>query len=213
MVAQGKAIAGGVVMMTAGAVVLSATLLAMNGKIHRADKVRREILADMSVKKKKKPPVKKKIQRRKPPPKRSRPSRAPRPTIASDLGGLGGGVPMFSANVSNLSDELGIGKSFTQAKVMTADAVDRLPELRPGNPQPKYPSRARAKGVEGSVLLRFVVAADGSVRSVNIIESDPEGVFDEAVLDVAREWTFELALYKGQPVQMTFEMPLAFRLN
>ena len=112
MVAQGKAIAGGVVMMTAGAVVLSATLLAMNGKIHRADKVRREILADMSVKKKKKPPVKKKIQRRKPPPKRSRPSRAPRPTIASDLGGLGGGVPMFSANVVN--------RRFTHEQVIAA---------------------------------------------------------------------------------------------
>lgn len=205
---------GGVVSMVSGGLLISATLLVMNQKVHRTDEVRANIIADLEVQKKDKPPPPKHTPKPKPEPKRRARDSAPRPNLSTNLSGLGVGLALFqSEDFGGLGDDLVGDQGLSEDMVLTEEAVDRLPQPRPGNTQPKYPPRARAKGIEGRVVLSVLVGADGGVKNVSVYSATPEGVFEEEVLSAVRTWSFEPALYKGQPVPMTFKLPLAFALN
>jgi protein TonB len=59
--------------------------------------------------------------------------------------------------------------------------------------EPAYPERARRAGVAGVVGVRIVLAADGSVRQVELTASSGSRLLDEAALEAARTSTFEPA--------------------
>tara|TARA_B100000575_G_C23083204_1_gene624125 strand:- start:246 stop:920 length:675 start_codon:yes stop_codon:yes gene_type:complete len=56
---------------------------------------------------------------------------------------------------------------------------------------PKYPKEAEANKIEGTVKVRMFVNIDGSVGSVNLISSDPAGVFDAVVIQAAEQFVFK----------------------
>ena len=60
-----------------------------------------------------------------------------------------------------------------------------------------YPDAARAHGLEGMVVVRYTVLADGRVSDAQIISAQPEGVFDEAALMAVRGWRFRPGRRKG----------------
>lgn len=206
---------GGFVSMLVGAVVLSATLIVMNRKVHKPDEARANLIAEVKVEKKKKPPPPKQAPKPKPKPRRTRRSNAPRPNLASNLTALGGGIPTFQGDVmEGFGDDIGSSGAFEDDVGHTEDSVDRMPQPRPGNSAPGYPPRARAKGIEGRVVLSFTVTADGRVTNATVYEAEPEGQgFEEAALAAARSWSFEPALYNGQPVALPTKQTLEFKLN
>jgi protein TonB len=57
--------------------------------------------------------------------------------------------------------------------------------------KPKYPREAEDKHIEGRVKVRLSVELDGSVSEVEILLSEPPGVFDEAVLKAVRQYQFK----------------------
>jgi TonB family protein len=61
-----------------------------------------------------------------------------------------------------------------------------------------YPAAARADGVEGYVIVEYDVDVDGSVRSPRVLQSEPEGVFDQAALDTVSGWRFEAPVIDGE---------------
>jgi len=46
----------------------------------------------------------------------------------------------------------------------------------------KYPEAAKEQGIEGKVILSFVVGADGVIRDPKVVKSDNE-VLDKPALD------------------------------
>ena len=66
--------------------------------------------------------------------------------------------------------------------------------------EPAYPERARRAGVAGVVGVRIALAADGSVREVELTASSGSRLLDEAALDAARSSTFEPATRGRAPV-------------
>ena len=50
---------------------------------------------------------------------------------------------------------------------------------------PIYPRRAQSRGIEGYVIVEFTVTKNGSVRNPLVIESQPEGIFDRAAMDLS----------------------------
>lgn len=56
--------------------------------------------------------------------------------------------------------------------------------------QPRYPREAASNGVNGHVVMEFVLAPDGRVRSVEVVESEPEGVFEKAALSAMKQWRY-----------------------
>ncbi|HZP94086.1 MAG TPA: TonB family protein [Burkholderiales bacterium] len=57
--------------------------------------------------------------------------------------------------------------------------------------RPKYPPEAEAQHIEGRVKVRLSVELDGSVSNVEVLLSEPPGVFDAAVLEAVRQYKFK----------------------
>ena len=66
--------------------------------------------------------------------------------------------------------------------------------------EPAYPERARRAGVAGVVGVRIALAADGTVRAVELTASSGSRLLDEAALAAARASTFEPATRNHAPV-------------
>ena len=70
-----------------------------------------------------------------------------------------------------------------------------------------YPEAARHEGVQGTVELRFRIAADGSVEAVEIVRSSGSGILDEASQETIRR-AGPYPLVRGW-----IRLPLAYRLD
>lgn len=149
--------------------------------------------------------------RPKPPPKRSRRA-PPNPLTGLDtsLSGVDMGLPGFSANdLGGLEgDLLGDGSGM----VMTDDTVDQPPRAAYQAPV-TYPPRARVGGIEGYVVFSLLIGITGEIEQVKIVESYPEGLFDEAATQGINQWKFEPARYQGQPVRAWAKQRIRFDLS
>ena len=67
---------------------------------------------------------------------------------------------------------------------------------------PAYPRFAEEQGLEGHVTVSFTVTETGTVEDINIVESEPVGVFDEEALVSARRLRFEPRLVEDAPVRV-----------
>jgi len=57
--------------------------------------------------------------------------------------------------------------------------------------KPVYPPEAEAQHIQGRVKVRLSVALDGSVTDVKVLEAEPAGVFEEAVLAAVHQYKFK----------------------
>jgi protein TonB len=96
--------------------------------------------------------------------------------------------------------------------VMDEGAVQDAPRART-RVAPDFPTRARAQGLTGYVTLFFVVDVDGSVQDIYVIESSPEGVFDDAAIEAVEQWEFDPGMHEGMPVAVRVRQTLNFSLE
>ncbi|MBA3322170.1 MAG: TonB family protein [Pyrinomonadaceae bacterium] len=68
-----------------------------------------------------------------------------------------------------------------------------------GRPEPQYTERARKAGVEGEVVLRLVLASDGTVKHILVVQSLSHGLTEMAVA-AAHKIKFTPATKDGRPV-------------
>jgi protein TonB len=89
-----------------------------------------------------------------------------------------------------------------------------LPRALPGRPQPEYPWLAVRSRVAGTVILRAVITADGSVESIELIEtSQPDLGFSEAAIEAVSAWRYEPGLLDGRPVAVALNVVVSFDLQ
>ena len=79
------------------------------------------------------------------------------------------------------------------------------------NPEPPYPIAARRMGLQGTVVLRVVVGADGSPVSVAVLQSSGYTILDASAADTVRsKWRFVPARRNGVPIEDTVQVPIRF---
>ena len=78
---------------------------------------------------------------------------------------------------------------------------------------PVYPRRAQTRGIEGYVLLEFIVTKTGAVANPVVIESSPPGIFDRAAINAALKFKYKPKVVDGEPIdvagvrnRITFEL-------
>lgn len=161
----------------------------------------------------KKPPEDKTVEKPKPKPKPRRSQRsAPAPLTGLDtsLSGIDMGLPGFSTeDLGGLEGDLLGG---TEGLVMTDDTVDQVPRAIYQAPM-IYPPRARSSGTKGYVVFSLLIGITGEIEQVRIVESYPEGVFDEAAIQGINQWRFEPAMYQGQAVRSWARQRIRFDLG
>lgn len=96
--------------------------------------------------------------------------------------------------------------------VWTAEPMKHATGMRP-NRKPRYPPLAERERIPGSVLISFVIDAQGIPRmeTVRLLRASARE-FAAAVLDALPNWRFVPARIDGCPVPELVQMPFAFRV-
>ncbi|HZL26293.1 MAG TPA: TonB family protein [Acidobacteriaceae bacterium] len=76
---------------------------------------------------------------------------------------------------------------------------------------PVYPPVARAAKVEGAVVVKAIIAKDGTVRSAEAV-SGPE-ILRGAAVDAVRQWTFNATLRNGEAAEAMANVTVTFALR
>ncbi|PAP74679.1 energy transducer TonB, partial [Rubrivirga marina] len=76
----------------------------------------------------------------------------------------------------------------------------------------EYPEMARRVGIEGQVVVQFVVDERGNVVDPIVLRS-PNELLSEAALKAVRESQFTPGQQRGRPVKVRFAVPVTFRLR
>ena len=127
-----------------------------------------------------------------PPP--TRPSRrdraeeaAPQPTMRSAAQAATQGVDVPSTNVNY---EVGSTK----------------------NPRPPYPPAAYAARIEGRVIVKVHVMADGKPAEIQLLQTSGSAQLDKSALDTLAKWELQPARKHGEPIDQWIEIPIHFRV-
>ncbi|MBZ0104797.1 MAG: energy transducer TonB [Sulfuricella denitrificans] len=81
------------------------------------------------------------------------------------------------------------------------------------NPPPAYPLSARRRGIEGRVLVKAEVLADGSCNRVELKKTSGFDPLDQAALEAVRKWRFVPARKGSQSISAWVEVPITFKLD
>jgi TonB family protein len=73
-----------------------------------------------------------------------------------------------------------------------------------------YPQSAKASGVGGTVVLSVVIAADGTVSSLKVANTQADPTLAQAAVDAIRQWVFIPPLLDGQPIETDFPFTVYF---
>lgn len=91
----------------------------------------------------------------------------------------------------------------TDADIIPRDAV--------GTNQPKYPKEALKGKVQGAVVLRGVIAKDGTIRSLSTISGDP--LLAKAAIEAVRKWRYAPYKLHDELIETQNTITLEFRID
>jgi protein TonB len=89
-----------------------------------------------------------------------------------------------------------IAKAAPKARALPPAAPSKAPAVAANEvmpkplyaPAPKYPQAG--KGQSGWVDLEFMVNVDGSTSSMEVVDSSPKDVFDDAAMHAVHNWVY-----------------------
>lgn len=75
----------------------------------------------------------------------------------------------------------------------------------------RYPEIARKAGIEGRVIVQFIIDEEGNVTEPYIVRGIGGGC-DEAALEAVSQLQFSPGRQRGRPVRVRYSLPIMFRL-
>ncbi|MBM6992469.1 MAG: M56 family metallopeptidase [Prevotella sp.] len=101
------------------------------------------------------------------------------------------------------------------------DVVEQLPSFNGGMnammkymvDNVKYPAECHKEGVQGRVVVQFVVRKDGTINGVKVVRSVDPRLDAEAMRVVSGMPNWKPGMQKGKPVAVKYNVPIAFKLS
>ncbi len=94
--------------------------------------------------------------------------------------------------------------------------VEQMPELIGGlaaiQKKINYPEIAKKAGVEGRVIVQFVVDEEGNVQDPQVVRGIGAGCDEEAIRAV-KQAKFQPGKQRGKPVKVKMSLPITFKLK
>jgi len=94
--------------------------------------------------------------------------------------------------------------------------VEESPELIGGmaslREDVEYPQFAKKAGVEGRVIVQFVVGKDGNVQDPQVIRGVHD-LLDKAAVKAVKKQKFKPGKQRGRPVRVQMSLPVSFKLK
>jgi len=104
-----------------------------------------------------------------------------------------------------------VGSTPTGTNTSSTSTVDEKP-VRLSGPMPRYTEAARANKIEGIVMLRVLIDANGDVQQVKVVSGLPDGLNEQAIA-AARETKFKPAMKDGKAVPYWVVLKMGFNLH
>lgn len=94
--------------------------------------------------------------------------------------------------------------------------VEQMPELIDGlaalQKRIRYPEKARKAGIEGRVIVQFIVNKEGRVEDPHVVRGIGGGCDEEALRAVSQS-IFRPGRQRGEPVRVQYSLPVLFKLE
>lgn len=95
-------------------------------------------------------------------------------------------------------------------------AVEQMPQLKGGlgglQSKIEYPEMARRAGIEGRVIIQFIVDENGNVVNPRVIRGIGGGC-DKEALRVVKQAKFVPGRQRGKAVRVQYSLPITYRLQ
>jgi periplasmic protein TonB len=77
--------------------------------------------------------------------------------------------------------------------------------------QPDYPEAWKREGIQGTVHLRAIMAKDGSVQGVTVLDGEPR--LAKSAEKAVKKWRYKPKMVNGEPVEVQTTIAVAFALK
>ncbi|BCV50562.1 MULTISPECIES: energy transducer TonB [Shewanella] len=77
---------------------------------------------------------------------------------------------------------------------------------------PMYPKKAAEEKVEGWVTMSAVITENGKVTEIQVLGSQPKGVFEKEAKRAFGKWLYKPALLNGKTVKVYQEETVEFKI-
>ncbi|HHS12609.1 MAG TPA: energy transducer TonB [bacterium] len=124
------------------------------------------------------------------------------------------------ANKSRLAYQMLPGPSVVLYPLPSTDSTayrtlptrSMIPPILQRKITPVYPPLAQNEGIEGSVLMNFLITEQGDVKDIQIVESSGYAILDRAAAAFAERLRFDPARQGDEPVDVRMSWGLNFHL-
>lgn len=121
-------------------------------------------------------------------------------------------------------DNYGAGFIPTQAPPKEDEVyhvVDDMPEFPGGmdkllqfiNDNMQYPTKAQTEGIQGKVIVQFIIDEDGYIIEPNIVRSVESSLDNEALRLIKMLPQWKPGTLKGKAIKVKYTVPVAFKLK
>lgn len=101
------------------------------------------------------------------------------------------------------------------------EVVEEMPEFPGGidkllqfiNDNMKYPTKAQTEGMQGKVIVQFIIDEDGYIIEPNIVRSVESSLDNEALRLIKMLPQWRPGTLKGKAVKVKYTVPVAFKLK
>lgn len=101
------------------------------------------------------------------------------------------------------------------------NVIDQMPEFPGGmdkllqfiNDNMKYPTKAQTEGMQGKVIVQFIIDEDGYIIEPNIVRSVESSLDNEALRLIKMLPQWKPGTLKGKAVKVKYTVPVAFKLK
>jgi len=121
------------------------------------------------------------------------------PAVAkSDLSAFGAAGDFLKTHPLSNTD-VNPGGRYTPARILT-------------QPAPKFPAGASRFGIAGDLIVQIVIDKNGQPTLPRIVHSLPAPTLSFVALEALKHWRFEPARRNGEPVPITFNLTVHYKL-
>jgi periplasmic protein TonB len=78
-------------------------------------------------------------------------------------------------------------------------------------PEIQYTSEARTARIEGTALVKCVITTSGALSGCTLVKGLAN--MDQAILSAVSQWKMTPVVFNGQPVSVTYTIPIRLKLN
>ena len=124
----------------------------------------------------------------------------------------------FDIVIEEKEEEIEEEEIFVTVEEMPTFQGGGLPEFRNWvQSHVKYPQIALENGIQGNVVIQFVVGPDGKMGNFKVLQS-PDKTLSDATIDVLKKANemkngWKPGKQRGKPVKVSFTLPVAFKIQ